>query len=184
MWFFTLSVNAWIVALIAFFSTAFSTFPTSQSKVAHLGRLTCGRFIQESTRVKHFKHGIHRFMWIFDRFTRAANFLENSHFLFAALPLTPLHVKCSPIEISPRALQFLASVPNIQIYCTARGTGAEEHNMGKLLDGIKSHSHKSRSVRLLRRMIYSNMRLFTISHSGNTLAFCHMNNFCKNVDFL
>ena len=31
--------------------------------------------------------------------------------------LTPLHVKCSPIEISPRALQFLASVPNIQIYC-------------------------------------------------------------------
>ena len=122
MWFFTLSVNAWIVALIAFFSTAFSTFPTSQSKVAHLGRLTCGRFIQESTRVKHFKHGIHRFMWIFDRFTRAANFLENSHFLFAAIPLTPLHVKCSPIEISPRALQFLASVPNIQIYCTAPST--------------------------------------------------------------
>ena len=109
---------AWIVALVAFFST----FPTSQSKVAHLGRLTCGRFIQESTRVKHFKHGIHRFMWIFDRFTRAANFLENSHFLFAAIPLTPLHVKCSPIEISPRALQFLASVPNIQIYCTAPST--------------------------------------------------------------
>ena len=67
------------------------------------------------------------------------------------------------------------------LYCT---TGAEEYNMGKLLNGIKSHSHKSRSVRLLRRMIYSNMRLFTISHSGNTLAFCHVNNFCKNVDFL
>ena len=79
-------------------------------------------FYSKDPQVKHFKHGIHRFMWIFDRFTRAANFLENSHFLFAAIPLTPLHVKCSPIEISPRALQFLASVPNIQIYCTAPST--------------------------------------------------------------
>ena len=73
--------------------------------------------------------------------------------------------------------------PNI-LYCT---TGAQEYNLGKLLNGIKSHSHKSRSgapVKLLRQMIYSNMRLFTISHSGNTLAFCDVNNFCKNVDFL
>ena len=62
----------------------------------HLVRLTCGRFIQKSTQVKHFKHGIHRFMWIFDRFTRAANFLENSHFLFAAVSLWPHYMLNAP----------------------------------------------------------------------------------------
>ena len=116
--------------------------PSSQSKV---DRLTCGRFIQESTQVKHFKHGIHRFMWIFDRFTWAANFLENSHFLFAALlspPLTPLHVKCFPIEISGGLSNFLHRSPISRFYCTAplqRNTTWET-----FLNGIKSHSHKSR----------------------------------------
>ena len=64
--------------------------PAVQPFPVHLGRLTCGRFIQKRTQVKHFKHGIHRFMWIFDSFTRAANFLENSHFLFAALLSDPI----------------------------------------------------------------------------------------------
>ena len=111
----------------------------------HLTQLTSGHFIQKIPRLNILNMGSTA-LCEYSTGLRAANFQENSQFLFAVvhqLPLTPLHVKCSPIEISPLALQFLASVPNIQIYSTAPLEQRNTTIMGKLLNGIKSHSHKS-----------------------------------------
>ena len=61
-------------------------------------------------------------------------------FICTGLPLTPLHVKCSAIEISPRASIscICPQYPDI-LYRAPE----QKYNLGKLLNGIKSHSHKS-----------------------------------------
>ena len=124
-----------------------STFLSIQSWPpfpVHLTRLTCGRFIQREPWLNILNMGSTA-LCEYSTGLRAANFQENSQFLFAVLhqlPLTPLHVKCSPIEISGGLSNFLHRSPISRFYCTAplqRNTTWET-----FLNGIKSHSHKSR----------------------------------------
>ena len=109
----------------------------------HLTQLTSGHFIQKIPRLNILNMGSTA-LCEYSTGLRAANFQENSQFLFAVvhqLPLTPLHVKCSPIEISGGLSNFLHRSPISRFYCTAplqRNTTWET-----FLNGIKSHSHKS-----------------------------------------